>query len=173
MPDTPDEPCPEPQRPFTLRVLIALTELLETVSREGEGPYGYDLSGKVFRGRTEFGDDDPMPLVAILERWDEDDPMPTSRDNRAAVYDWPLIVQGFCRDDPENPTDPAHFLLADIKRVLSAERLNDDILNMKRRVTDIVIGRGTRRPADEISSWSYFWLPVTLRVVERQGEDFA
>lgn len=155
-------------KPKRLRVLIALTNALKQISIANG--YKTDLNGAVFRGRTQFGDDDPLPLLSILET-----PVPVELINgpgdwTGAFGEWDLLIQGFVQDDPLNPTDPAHVLMADVKSVLAKEvRKNADfnILDLgKSGVTELTIGPGTVRPADDISSVAYFWLRITLKIAE-------
>lgn len=162
--------------PFRLRVLIALTDVLGAIVRAGEIPYGYDLSAAVFRGRDLFGDDDPLPMLSILESPSPADANMQGNGGASSSGDWELIVQGFVQDDPQNPTDPGHYLMADVKRVLAAERAKGadfDILGMGGKVTDLRWGSGVVRPSDENSARAYFWLSVTLGLVENQTDPFA
>ena len=71
------------------------------------------------------------------------------------------------------PTDPAHLLLAEVKKVLAKERLKMDwdkpeqgILGLGRNVIALYIEPGVVRPADELSSKAYFWLTLRLDIVE-------
>jgi hypothetical protein len=48
-----------------LDILRALTAHLEGINPENG--YDYDMRGRVFRGRAEFGDDTPLPHLSILE----------------------------------------------------------------------------------------------------------
>lgn len=158
--------------PFRLRVLKALCDSLKVISVANG--YKTDLGERVFRGRSLFGDDDALPFLSILEIPVPIDQIPSPEKSTASTGDWDLLVQGFVQDDRDNPTDPAHFLMADVKRVLAQERRRRtgnnsediDILGMRGKVTRLDIGPGTVRPPDEISSVAYFWLKVTLKIVE-------
>lgn len=167
--------------PFRLRVLQALTSALREITLANG--YSHDLSTNVFRGRTLYGEGDPLPLVSVLEAPQPPDELLLSADAAVAAGDWRLIVQGFVQDDPENPTDPAYRLEADVRLRLARER--------KRRVdgfpaplgfpdgeggavTALTIGRPVVRPADdEVSSNAFFWIPVTLRLVEDDDAPFS
>lgn len=128
----------------------------------------------VFRGRAIFGDDDPLPMLSILE-------VPIPLDQREPPIDatlssgsWELMVQGWVKDDKQNPTDPAHPLLADVKKRLAIERAKanemdnpeDGILGLGNHVTKLRIGPGVVRPPDQLSAKAYFWLTITLDLAE-------
>ena len=108
--------------PFRLRVLKAMTATLKSVTIENG--YVHDLSMAVFRGRDDFGDDDPLPLVSILEHPDALDTTQAKNDS-GAINPFRLLVQGFVKDDPENPTDPAYHLVADVITALVKEKKKD------------------------------------------------
>lgn len=158
-----------------LRILKALTAALETI--HPDDGYTHDMTGRVFRGRDLFGATDPLPMIAILEaaELEEQIPSPLTSEHQAGPYT--LLIQGFVDDDRFNPTDPAHALLADVKRKLVEERQRDrgkDMFGMGRNVTEIRMSRGVVRPPEEfVSDKAYFWLRVTLTVVENLADPFA
>lgn len=153
--------------PFRLRVLKALTTSLKQITVANG--YKHNLSTSVFRGRDLFGEDDPVPMVCILEATDEDAQFDSPRGSGDQYGDWPLLIQGFADDDPENPTDPAHYLMADVKRRLAEERKRGrgfDILGMGGVVDALEFSAGIVRPVDAYSAKAYFWLRLNLRIVE-------
>lgn len=174
--------------PFKLRILHGLTASLKQIT-PGNG-FVYDLSDnaqvgtRVFRGRAWFGEGDPIPMLSILEGVAPGDfvaepPVDTS----TSEYTWPLIVQGFVNDDPENPTDPAHLLQADVRKRLAYEKTRKIVgdvstrdifgLGLGRFLVDLTIGSGVVRPADDISSKAYFWLSLGLRIVDKAANPYA
>ena len=176
--------------PFRLRVLHALTDALKeiTVTNGYESDLadfdpgdGYDKP-RVFRGRAWFGEDDPIPMVSILEADISDEISGAPMNVGAGRYEWPLMVQGFVNDDSTNPTDPAYVLAADVVRRLTVEakrrrtedRTEFDILGIGSRgankVVGLRVGQPVVRPADDISAKAYFGLVVTLTTVE-VGDD--
>ena len=162
--------------PLRLRILKALTASLELTE------YQYDdavpkqtMAGLVFRGRVLFGDDDPEVLLSILEAPIPVDQIEGAPDNVASTGTWELLVQGFVQDDHNNPTDPAHYLMAAVKVRLAKEKARNadfDILGLGNHVTDLRFGAGVVRPPDEISSKAYFWLNVSLEIVEDLTKPF-
>lgn len=180
-------------KPFKLRVLTALTDALKEITPANG--YVSDLSdfdpgdgvdtARVYRGRAWFGENDPTTMVSILEGTDPaaevgEPPIDTT----TGEYDWPILVQGWVTDDAQNPTDPAYVLLADVRRRLAAERSRKapgtrgmpDPLGLgmgNNRVSELTIGPGVVRPADDLSSSAWWWLSLTIRVVDRAADPYG
>lgn len=171
---------PEPRR---LRIKRAICRALEEI-QPGDGEYFWDLrptdgERHVWRGRVIFGDDTPLPAVTILEVPLQPDQRASSAANPARNGPWELLLQGFVADDLDNPTDPAEYLMADVvarlakaKREINQPRGTKGFLNMQ-YVTDIRIGQGVARPPDEVSNKAYFWVPITLDVVEDMSNPYG
>lgn len=162
--------------PLRLRVLKALTTALEEITVANG--YAYTLTGKVFRGRDQFGESDPVPMVAILEAIEQSPAKMADMRPASGVSNtpWDLLIQGFVDDDPTNPSDPAHVLMADVKKRLAQERVRErqrDILGMGGRVTELLMSPGVVRPPDEVSAKAYFWLRLHLNIVENLGDPYA
>lgn len=161
--------------PFRLRVLKALTAALEEITPANG--YEFDLSGKVFRGRGVFGDSDPLPLVSILEAIEEQPQLSSPPAGAHSTGPWELLVQGFVEDDDlDNPTDPAHRLMAEVKKRLVEERVKQrqyNILGMEGRVDELRMSPGVVRPADDISGKAYFWLRLTPVLVENLADPYV
>lgn len=184
--------------PFRLRVLKAITESLKTIT-EANG-YLHDLADVtrtehgaaikkafVFRGRQQFGEGDPTPLVSVLEHPRALDAMMAPGQEQDRIGEWDLLIQGFVEDDPENPTDPAHRLVADViaclakagrrrKPSLDGGAGEPNILGLGYLmpcVTKIAIGSPVVRPADGVnSSQAFFWLTLTLTLAENVEKPF-
>jgi len=157
----------EADDPFRLKVLKALTAILEEITPANG--YNHDLSDKVFRGREIFGDDDPLPMISILEAIEQSEDTPPPNSGTHFKGPWELQIQGFVQDERENPTDPAHFLMADVKKRLAAERKRDEQYNLfgfDNRVYQLRISPGVVRPADDVSAKAYFWLRISIEMVE-------
>lgn len=166
--------------PFRLQVQKALSTALAEISPLDD--YWNDLTpttqvpNRVFRGRVVFGDQDPIPMISILEVPVPIDPIAEPKPAVTGATQWELILQGWVKDDKINPTDPAHFLLADVKRRLAIEKSRDrgqNILGFGGLVDDLRMGSGVVRPPDEISARAYFWLNVTVGLVENWCDQHA
>lgn len=159
---------------YRLKVLKKLTAAFEEITVANG--YQNDLAGKVFRGRLFYGDDDPIPMISILEHPEPADQAdaPRSGPHRGPTR-LELIVQGFVEDDWENPTDPAYGLLADVqKRLIEESRKEEDSeIFGESQVTSLEIGAGRVRPPDEISGKAYFWLTVVISIAEDLSNPFA
>ncbi len=172
--------------PFRLRVMKAISASLAEISVAGG--YNFDLAGKVFRGRLIYGDNDPIPLISIIEP-----PLPNEKRNSpyASTADdgmWEIIIQGFVKDDRDNPTDPAHLAMADVKKKLAQELKRprqmpvrgydpfglDPTNGAKNRIEQFKIGAGVVRPPEEaVSTKAYFWLTLSLKIVEDNLDPFG
>lgn len=158
--------------PLRLEVLKRMTAVLEEITVVNG--YFHDLAGQVHRGRGVYGDETAIPCLSILEAPIPLDQLPSAKDNVSQSGPWELVIQGWVKDDKANPTDPAHVLLADVKRRLALERSKavnwddpeDGIFGLGRAVDQLYIGPGVVRPPEEISSKAYFWLTITLDIVE-------
>jgi hypothetical protein len=164
--------------PLRLQIQKNLSDLLRTISPANG--YVFDFSGaedsddnRVFRGRSIFGDGDPVPMISILESPIPLDQLPVPDGSGFGQGGWELVLQGFVDDDKNNPTDPAHVALADVRKCLAIEAkklslMDDDnsFLGLPRIITGVNIGTGVVRPPDEVSAKAYFWLLIVLELVE-------
>lgn len=159
--------------PFRLRVLRNLTSIIENVNPSNG--FHYDLRGCVFRGRDTFGPEDPLPMVSILEAPIPLETILSRNTNTASSGDWELLIQGFVPDDPLNPTDPGHHLMAEVKAVLVEDKRRDrsrNMLNVGGRIAEMKVGQGSVRPADEASDKAFFWLTLTLKMAEDLADPY-
>jgi len=158
--------------PYRLAVMKALTEQLKGITVANG--YTYDLTNSVFRGRAVFGDDDPVPMISVLES-PRNEPGQFSGEN-ARKGDLTVLVQGWADDDDENPTDPAYFLMDAVEHRLArvtaissstGEPVYPTEYLLNRLVADFKVQPGVVRPPmmDGISSKAFFYLAVTLTLV--------
>lgn len=154
-----------------LQVLKAFTALLEGITVV-DG-YNYTLTGNVFRGRSRFGEDDPETMVSILEA-----PRPGgstyTAEGEARADEWLLLFQGWCPDDKTNPSDPVYGLLDDVEKRLDRVMAISPGTGYPRftehyrlggLIATMQVGQGVVRPPTEnISSKSFFYLPVQVGI---------
>lgn len=163
--------------PVRLEALKRMTDVLKEITILNG--YATDLNEQVYRGRGVYGNETPLPALSILEAPIPLDQLPSAKDNQSLAGQWELVVQGWVVDDRANPTDPAHVLLADVKKRLALERKKvdwddpaDGIFGLGRSVTALYIGAGVVRPPEEISAKAYFWLTITLDMAEDMAEPY-
>jgi hypothetical protein len=171
--------------PFRLRIMKAMTALIEAVQVEMKDDTGADitsLAGRVFRGREQFGDNDPLPMVSLLEPPLTIEPIPAQPDNTNSSGAWDILIQGWVIDDKDNPCDPAYVLAALVRRAIAEHKksgegkkgpLGSNYLNEGLRVQNIRIGAPVVRPADFPSTNACFYLLITLEIVEDMLNPFG
>jgi hypothetical protein len=132
------------------------------------------MSSSVFRGRTVFGANDPVPMLAILENPNSALGAFTGEDNSERSEQWGLMIQGWVKDDKENPTDPAYALMyateQHLFRINAINRVGDpmypDEYRLGRTIGGIKVLPGVARPPMEnISSKAFFYLPIQVELV--------
>lgn len=155
-----------------LAIAKALTNVLETEVAVANG-YQHDLAGKVHRGRVTFSAREALPRVAIMETLNPDrEPIragwqPTQKDSLI------LLLQGHAEDDQDHPTDPAHLLMADIKKALARIMLTTSpYFRLGGLIADFNMEPGIVRPPDDLSSMAYFYMRVRLEVVEHLADPY-
>ncbi len=176
--------------PFRLRVQKAIAAAISEIS-VADG-YALDLADSVFRGRLIYGDNDSVPMISIIEPPLPNEMRPSPMVSTVEDGWWDIIVQGFVRDDRENPTDPAHVAMADVKRRLAMElkrkgtganarqpdpfgvNFNADGSTRRNIIEQFKIGAGVVRPPEEaVSTKAYFWLTLRLKIVEDNLDPFG
>lgn len=164
--------------PFRLRVLKRLSEIIEEIYPENPSApfqHEFDLRGRVFRGRIRFGHGDGLPLISILEPPIPLETLVGRNTNVNQAGPWELLIQGFVDDDKDHPSDPAHRLMAEVKAKLVAEKRKEqgfNIFGMGNRVHELLLGQGSVRPPDEASDKAFFWLTLTLHLVENLEDPY-
>ncbi|OQM75596.1 hypothetical protein [Manganibacter manganicus] len=172
--------------PFRLRVLKAVCERIKDVTPDNG--YEHDLSNgtdeagrpaeRVFRGRTIYGDNDPLPMISVLEDPRAIDPNNGSGTSPAAANEFRILVQGFVEDDKMHPLDPAYKLSAEvIKALVASKKERYNVLGLGPKapcVMSLSIGQPVHRPPDdEVSAVSYFLFGVTLTLAENLETPFV
>jgi hypothetical protein len=155
-----------------LTILKALTKHLEGI--DGLDPYEHDLRLKVFRGINIFGTElgHEPPMLSILEGKATDYGNFADEYQTVRLDSWLLLVQGWVKDDPLNPTDPAYGLLADVEMRLSdivATKPSDGtpkypgVYLLGGLISSLTLASPVVRPPEEgLSSKAFFYLPVLV-----------
>ncbi len=167
-----------------LTILKALTSFLQNEIKEENG-YKNTVK-KVHRGRFYFSTDDKVPMISILEDIDPDR-LPSfagGTDRIRAPHqktEWTLLVQGWAADDAENPTDPAHELMADTTKALAKLLKGPDQYGQNEDpnfmlgglITGISMEPGIARPPqDGLSNKAFFYKRVKLALVEDLNDPY-
>jgi len=163
-------------KPLRLLIQEAVTTALADISIVNG--YEHDLvATSIFRGRTKFGVDDPLPAVTMFEPPVNDDiPVTEQRGSTGGtrrMTNYTLIVQGFVKDGNPHPTDPAYTLSADVVKALakarsrkSADGRNYDPFGLGNYLREVTILPVIVRPSDDISATAYFWMSVVFKIIE-------
>lgn len=158
-----------------LTILKALTTHLQGITVANG--YQHDLANAVYRGRLSFSEETPLPCINILEPLNPDREPRVTDGGLLQKEDWVLLIQGWVDDDDVNPTDPAHLLMADVKKRLSLlmvepYRNPNPAYMLGSKVAGVFIEPGTVRPPEENSARAYFYLRVVLQVVEHLDDPY-
>ena len=173
--------------PFRLRVAKAICNTLKSIT--ADNGYQHDFSdftdeagrpaARVFRGRTVFGANDPLPMLSVLEDPRSREPIDGATMSGLAKNEYRLLIQGFVRDDQDNPLDPAYYGSADvISALVKAKQVRDyNLLGLGATAPCVIalsIGEPVHRPPDDdVSTVAYFLVPVTLTLAENLETPFA
>lgn len=148
------------------QILEAITALLETITEDND--FDYDVAVRRGLGRLDDNDMQALPLVSILES-PRPEEIESSKFGATRKTDWVLYLTGYVDWQAEHPTDPAHTLLGDVKRVIATIR-NESSPNFRLGgalgVDTILVGGGICRPPDDQHPASYFLLPLTITFIE-------
>lgn len=153
-----------------LDVLKKLTLHLEGISVDNG--YSHDLKGKVYRGRDRMGANmlGRLPALSILEAKATDYGVFADDEQITRLDDWILLVQGWVKDDPRNPTDPAYELLADTEKRLSmimecvsGQPVYPGVYRLGGDIAKLTLAQPVVRPPEEgLSDTAFFFLPVRV-----------
>lgn len=168
--------------PFRLKIIMALTDLIRTVTPANGHHFDLSIDGAVVRGRQTIGDDEPEYMVSLLEPPAAIEALRNKAvDNTANATEWDILVQGWAKDDRDaEDCDLAYVLAADVRSVLASELTRKapsrpgapDLLGMGRHLTSIRIGSPVVRPTEEVSGYGVFYLILTLKIVEDMATPF-
>ncbi len=171
-----------------LTTLKSLCEFLMGEIQEANGyKHSLDPQRGVQRGRIEYTNADPLPGVSVLEDIDPDrfPRRAAGQDGTLApieVTEWTLLVQGWVKDDLENPTDPAYELMADVRKALAKISREVDptdgvedptVYRLGGLIAGLSMEPGVvRPPAEGVSSKAFFWMRVTLKFTEDLNDPY-
>lgn len=146
-----------------------IKEQLEKINPENG--YDHDLRGKVFYGRSIYGAEQDVPFVSVLEQPKPNDVSAAGSGKvRRTIFN-DLMIQGFVKDNKENPLVPALDLLAEVELCLSeliseheGRPTHPTSHRLANLATDVLIGQGIARPPTEkVSPTAFFYLPAQVK----------
>lgn len=151
-------------------------QILKALTTHLEGVEGYDLTDKVWRGRSRPADESVAPFIILFEMPPEAE---NQADERVASMPWYIGVQGYVHPDSTHPTDPAHDFMAAVKARMG--KLLDDggasrppaNYMLGGLVEDLQVDGGMCFDGDETTNCCFFALKLTLTVVENLGDPYA
>lgn len=161
--------------PRQLDILKRLTAHIATISPASG--WDFDLTTSVFRGRRVYGDNDPVPMVSIVEHLQGDGDIATAGDfGHVSHENWLLLVQGWIKATSDHPTDDAYKLKAQVMSKLNeinrlspsnGEPMYPAAYLLGRTIESLRIGPGiVSGPMPEFSPvLAFFYLPLTVGLV--------
>lgn len=170
--------------PVRLAVLQRLTTLLEQIDALDQNGNPYNLTGQVYRGRTEFGTETALPALSILEAPSPDIGTFAGGNGGEAMRDnWLLLIQGWSVDDKLNPSDPAYYLaaatMAQLAKITatrndgSGRPLDAAAFQLGGIIDTLAVGPYVVRPLDNTtSSRAFFYLPVRMGIAQLLAEPY-
>lgn len=168
--------------PPRLQILRAISAALEEINPDNG--YEFDLRPdehdrkRVVRGRPVVGNDEPLPMVSLMEPPVSIEGISTARqpDNTKRVGDWDIVVQGWAKDDAENPTDIGYQLEFEVRNRLALEKKRPDarpgrpegrnFFGLGDRIMNFTIGSPVVRPNEHVSEQASFYFVLTLQLAE-------
>ena len=162
-----------------LRILFLLTELLEGISDLPSSELGTDgqplmvtMAGRVWRGRTQFGNEQMTPFLTIIEsRRPDNQPELAGYDGEFRNEIWHLLIQGFMDDDDTHPLDNLYRFKGEVEvrlsHLLATNEYGDPVYPAvylcNRMVEKISIGPGVVAPFNATTGGTEaFYLPLVL-----------
>lgn len=150
-----------------LRILKKLTTHLELTS-------GYE-GIKCYRGKLVVSAKEVEDCLSILEAPRPVVGQPAGHQGHKRLETWTLLVQGWPKDDKENPSDPAYAMKAAVEqwlyRLIAVEEqtgmpVYPDLYLLGGDIASLTIGQGVVRPPSEdaASRLAMFYLPLILEI---------
>lgn len=150
-----------------LRILKKLTAHLELTS-------GYE-GIKCYRGKLVVSAKEVEDCLSILEAPRPVVGQPAGHQGHKRLETWTLLVQGWPKDDKENPSDPAYAMKAAVEqwlyRLIAVEEqtgmpVYPDLYLLGGDIGSLTIGQGVVRPPSEdaASRLAMFYLPLILEI---------
>lgn len=155
------------QDPKQLRIIKKLCNHLELTS-------GYE-GITVFRGKAIVSAKEVEDCMSILEAPRPLIGQPAGHEGHKRLETWTLLVQGWPKDDKDNPSDPAYYLKAAVEeRLYRIIAVNENTglptypqeYLLGKDIASMTIGQGVVRPPEQeaASRLAMFYLPLMLEI---------
>jgi hypothetical protein len=175
-----------------LRILKRLTEVLEGINPDNANPatgdpFTFDLRDKVVRGVSVLPADEAENKLSILEYPRQELFEPVGRHGIIRKEEWMLMLQGWPTNDPQNPSDPAYAMKAEVEAQLAtilSEKPNgrgpthpeNYMLKIegKPQIMTLMIAPGVVRPPEDAASrLAMFYLPLVIGVKVNVADPYS
>lgn len=148
--------------------------ILKKLSAHLEQTPGYE-GIPVSRGKLVVSAKDIEDCLSVLEAPRPVVGQPAGDHGYKRLESWTLLVQGWPKDDKENPSDPAYALKAAVEQWLyrivavndkSGLPLYPEIYLLGKDLKSLIVGQGVVRPPNEESAsrLAMFYLPLILEI---------
>jgi hypothetical protein len=162
-----------------LRIMQALTTLIEGCNPENVNArtgavFDYDLRGKVFRGKMDFGQETALRFVTMIEPPMQGDGPGANFFDQDRNDPWRLLVHGFTKNSTPHTTDDAYNFSEDVRlrigRALAMKgpspMFQDDYLLGRTASALVVHQTVVRGPVQNVSATAFFYLPLSISLHE-------
>lgn len=150
-----------------LRIVKKLTSHLEMTP-------GYE-GVRCYRGKLLVSAKEVEDCLSILEAPRPVVGQPAGHQGHKRLETWTLLVQGWPKDDKENPSDPAYMMKAAVEqwlyRIIAVKErdglpIYPDLYLLGGDIVSLIIGQGVVRPPSEeaASRLAMFYLPLILEI---------
>lgn len=150
-----------------LRIVKKLTSHLEMTP-------GYE-GVRCYRGKLLVSAKEVEDCLSILEAPRPVVGQPAGHQGHKRLETWTLLVQGWPKDDKENPSDPAYQMKAAVEqwlyRIIAVNEKDGlpvypDLYLLGGDIVSLIIGQGVVRPPSEeaASRLAMFYLPLILEI---------
>jgi hypothetical protein len=170
--------------PKQLRILKKLVAHLEGINPDNDdpatgAPYTVDFRNRVYRGRSLINIDDAEGALSIVEFPNQDIFSPVGEHGVCRMESWRLLLQGWPKDDPTNPSDPAYEMMAmcqmRLARIIAelpngrGPKFPDEFMlgqhEERDELASLIIAPGVVRPPEDAASrLAMFYMPLVLGV---------
>lgn len=157
--------------------------ILKKISAHLEATSGYE-GIRCYRGKLVVSAKEIEDCLSVLEAPRPVVGQPAGNEGYRRLETWTLLVQGWPKDDKDNPSDPAYALKAAVEqwlyRIIAVNEktglpVYPDLYMLGRDIKSLTIGQGVVRPPTEeaASRLAMFYLPLILEITTDVSNPYA